>query len=161
MEEKDWQRLGFVARRNAWFSSKYAVKLIGAYGNTWTENDIVESNWGLFEGMTFEYPGREEPLEEARLDQESCPFEEFDIFLGDELVNDWTYGRLMEVLKLHRCVQSPGKYPGGMNGRGSHGPAFGECLELENGELWITNDEYESQVNFCPVCGWKAKVGVE
>ncbi len=162
MEDKDWKRLRFVAREDTWFLPNYGVKLLGApFGNTLTDDDIVESNCGLFEGMTVEFPGRDEPLEEPRLDEESCAFEEFDIFLGDEMVNEWTYGKLKARLALHYCTPPPGKYPGGMNGKGSHGSAFSECLELENGEMWITNDEYDSQVNFCPVCGVKARVGTE
>jgi hypothetical protein len=67
----------------------------------------------------------------------------------------------MEGKELHKCEYTPGPYPGGMQGKGSHGPAFTECIELASGELWITNDEYDSQVNFCPVCGYKARVEVE
>jgi len=31
------------------------------------------------------------------------------------------------------------------------------CYEDTDGKLWITNEEYASQVNFCPYCGYKAK----
>lgn len=41
------------------------------------------------------------------------------------------------------------------------GPAVTLCYENEKGELWITNDEYSSQVNFCPVCGLKCDVKTE
>jgi hypothetical protein len=37
------------------------------------------------------------------------------------------------------------------------GPAVSRCYEDELGRLWVTNDEYESQVNFCPFCGYRAK----
>ena len=37
------------------------------------------------------------------------------------------------------------------------GPAILRCYEDEQGRLWVTNDEYESQVNFCPFCGYQAK----
>ena len=30
------------------------------------------------------------------------------------------------------------------------------CWEHDNGTLWVTNSEYESQVNYCPFCGYKA-----
>lgn len=37
-------------------------------------------------------------------------------------------------------------------------PLIDECEEMENGELWVTNVEYCNQVNFCPFCGYKAKI---
>jgi len=37
------------------------------------------------------------------------------------------------------------------------GPAIDYCYEEEDGSLWAGNGEYESQVNFCPFCGKKAK----
>lgn len=41
---------------------------------------------------------------------------------------------------------------------GMYGAAFSRVLEREDGTLWIDNGEYQSQVSFCPVCGYKAKV---
>ena len=80
MEEKDWKRLTFRPRPDTWFLPQYVVNFLGSpFGNTWTDDDLVESNCGLFEGWTVEWPGQEEPLEQPRLDEESCPFEEFDI----------------------------------------------------------------------------------
>jgi hypothetical protein len=40
------------------------------------------------------------------------------------------------------------------------GPAIGYCLEYEEGKLFAGNGEYESQVNFCPICGCPAKVKI-
>ena len=37
------------------------------------------------------------------------------------------------------------------------GAAVLTCREHENGSLWVDNDEYESRVNFCPFCGFKAR----
>ena len=37
------------------------------------------------------------------------------------------------------------------------GSAIYQCAE-DNGRLWIKNDEYASQVNYCPYCGYKAPV---
>jgi hypothetical protein len=37
-----------------------------------------------------------------------------------------------------------------------YGGAIYQCFENEKGELWVNNDEYESQVNYCPFCGYKA-----
>ena len=39
-----------------------------------------------------------------------------------------------------------------------HGPAIERCEEREDGSLWVDNLEYGSRVNFCPFCGYKAKV---
>lgn len=38
-----------------------------------------------------------------------------------------------------------------------HGPAIEFCFEDLEGYLFVTNIEYGSQVNFCPMCGYKAK----
>jgi hypothetical protein len=39
---------------------------------------------------------------------------------------------------------------------GQYGYAVMYCVENEVGELWVDNDEYQSQVNYCPFCGYKA-----
>jgi len=36
-----------------------------------------------------------------------------------------------------------------------YGQAIDVCWE-EEGELWASNGEYSTQVNFCPFCGYKA-----
>jgi hypothetical protein len=40
---------------------------------------------------------------------------------------------------------------------GGYGPAVTSCNETEGGSLWVGNIEYESRVNFCPFCGFKAR----
>ena len=50
---------------------------------------------------------------------------------------------------LHRCE---GELP-----HDGYGPAIDVCIENDNGQLWVSNDEYASQVNYCPYCGYKAK----
>jgi hypothetical protein len=50
----------------------------------------------------------------------------------------------------HVCV-------GGLPHKG-YGEAVDGCYEEDNGTLWVENGEYMSQVNFCPYCGYKAKV---
>lgn len=42
----------------------------------------------------------------------------------------------------------------------TYGPAITDTYELSNGTLWAGNGEYESQVNFCPRCGYAAKVKI-
>ena len=41
-----------------------------------------------------------------------------------------------------------------------YGQAITQCVELEDGTLTVDNDEYGSQVNFCPYCGYEAKVKI-
>lgn len=40
---------------------------------------------------------------------------------------------------------------------GAYGSAICDCVENSEGELWVGNGEYKSQVNFCPFCGFKAR----
>ena len=46
---------------------------------------------------------------------------------------------------------------------GGYGTAIDECYECEDGTFWVSNGEYSSQVNYCPVCGEEApkRVGDE
>ena len=60
---------------------------------------------------------------------------------------------LIEKAKLHDCDHD---LPSGL-----YGDAIYQCVETEDGELWAGNGEYCSQVNYCPYCGYKAKVQVE
>ncbi len=39
-----------------------------------------------------------------------------------------------------------------------YGEAIAYCYEYDDGLLIVENDEYVSQVNYCPYCGYKAKV---
>jgi len=55
--------------------------------------------------------------------------------------------------KGHRCEESLPE--------AAYGKAISYCYEDTDGKLWITNEEYASQVNFCPYCGYKATVAVE
>ena len=52
----------------------------------------------------------------------------------------------------HRCE--------GLLPEAAYGKAITYCYEDVDGKLWITNEEYASQVNFCPYCGREAKVEV-
>jgi len=54
---------------------------------------------------------------------------------------------------MHSC-DLPGKF-------GGCGIAIGGGQEIENGEMWVGNGEYCSQVNFCPNCGYKAKAQIK
>lgn len=43
----------------------------------------------------------------------------------------------------------------------AYGAAIDGCTEDTEGRLWAGNDEYGSQVNFCPVCGFETKTKVK
>jgi hypothetical protein len=52
--------------------------------------------------------------------------------------------------KLHSCIlNSPEE---------GYGAAIESCDEHQDGTLWVGNGEYGSQVNYCPVCGYEAKL---
>ena len=38
-----------------------------------------------------------------------------------------------------------------------YGEAIKWCRGRDNGELWVDNGEYATQVNFCPKCGFEAE----
>jgi hypothetical protein len=43
----------------------------------------------------------------------------------------------------------------------NYGVAIYRCTELEDGTLMVDNDEYGSQVDYCPYCGYEAKVKIQ
>lgn len=45
-------------------------------------------------------------------------------------------------------------------GRHGYGPAVDDCAEDADGTLHVGNGEYGSQVNYCPVCGYRATVQI-
>lgn len=53
---------------------------------------------------------------------------------------------------MHKCK---GNLPESL-----YGAAIDHCFE-EDGKLFVSNSEYMSQVNFCPYCGYEAKIKVE
>ena len=42
-----------------------------------------------------------------------------------------------------------------------YGNAIYDCFEDDEGRLITQGEEYGNQVNFCPFCGYKAKVQIE
>lgn len=42
-----------------------------------------------------------------------------------------------------------------------YGNAIDKCIELNDGTLMVDNDEYSSQVNYCPYCGYEAKTKIK
>lgn len=44
---------------------------------------------------------------------------------------------------------------------GAYGPAITTVAEHDDGTLWAGNEEYSTQVNYCPSCGYQAKTLVK
>lgn len=61
----------------------------------------------------------------------------------------------MEQQELHYC-ESTNDAKWGM-----YGNAIDKCIELNDGTLMVDNDEYSSQVNYCPYCGYEAKTKIK
>lgn len=57
--------------------------------------------------------------------------------------------KLADTKDRHKCD--------GDTEHGAYGPAVDHCFEEENGELWISNEEYASRVNYCPYCGYESR----
>lgn len=56
---------------------------------------------------------------------------------------------------MHDC-----EYPAKDHRFAAYGHAIDHCYEDEDGLLWASNTEYESQINYCPFCGYKAKIQI-
>ena len=97
MQAINWSKIKFISRPDEWFVEGTICECQFDYGEP-KEIDIIENNCGMFRGMTNEtfkgYVG-----ELPRHDEEGCPFDEFDIYLGDEKINELTYKELREKLK--------------------------------------------------------------
>lgn len=61
----------------------------------------------------------------------------------------------MYNMERHYCTQPKGTKDY------IYGVAIYQCTELEDGTLMVDNEEYGSQVNFCPYCGYEAKVKIK
>lgn len=70
----------------------------------------------------------------------------------NEELNKETTNINLTLKGKHRCeLLSPDK---------AYSVAINYCYEDSNGKLWAGNIEYESQVNYCPVCGYKALMNI-
>ncbi len=68
---------------------------------------------------------------------------------------------LMEIIKvpgLHYCEipKTAGKVE-----KHRYGLAVKVCYENTDGKLWVDNNEYNNQVNYCPFCGYKARIKIK
>ncbi len=77
-------------------------------------------------------------------------------FSGEYIVNDWEKKPNCTPEnwnKKHFC-EIPCKCH-------LYGAAIDDCYEDQDGYLFVANGEYGSQVNFCPMCGYEAKVKIK
>jgi len=97
MQKIDWSKFKFISRKDEWYVEGTEATCLFDYGEPRLD-DIVEDNVGMFDGYTNEiYSGYTGEL--PRPDEEGCPFDEFDIYLNNKLINDITYGELIKLLK--------------------------------------------------------------
>lgn len=61
--------------------------------------------------------------------------------------------KMKDVKEPHHCEQGEGYPP-------LSGDPVEKCYEDDEGKLWIETVDYVSRVNFCPFCGYEAKVKV-
>lgn len=66
----------------------------------------------------------------------------------------------MDTNRYHSCTQPHGTKEDQSYETGRYGDAVTLCYENELGELYLDNGEYNNQANYCPFCGFKAKVGI-
>mgnify|MGYP003404892953 CR=1 FL=1 len=59
------------------------------------------------------------------------------------------------MIKLHYCEPSEEEIESSC-----YGVAISTCAEDEDGRLWVDNEEYGNAVNYCPFCGFKAKISM-
>lgn len=93
----EWSKFRFISRKDCWYIEGTNCICQFDYGEPKLDS-LVEQNCGMFSGLTNEiYKGYIGNL--PREDEESCAFDEFDIYLNGELVNKLTYSDLIKRLK--------------------------------------------------------------
>ncbi len=86
----------FVAKKNTWFVGDV---ILDSDCTEWNDSMVIEKGWGFFNGWTYEsYNGYNGDL--PRQDEESCSFDEFDIYYHGKLIEDFTtYGELKSIIR--------------------------------------------------------------
>jgi hypothetical protein len=71
----------------------------------WKEDKLINDGWGFFNGLTMvSYRGYVGEL--PRMDGDSASFDEFDIYYGEILINDMTWGSLMSMINRDRKLET-------------------------------------------------------
>ena len=93
----------FIAKPDAWFNEKTEVKMLDTDNySEYSDTDKFNFGWCLFEGLTDEtYEGYTGEL--PRLDEESCPLDEF--FIYDQYGNEISELTLKEYKILLRKLK--------------------------------------------------------
>lgn len=89
----------FAAKKNTWFVGDATLD---SDCTEWKDSMVLEKGWGFFNGWTYEsYNGYNGDL--PRQDEESCSFDEFDIYYHGKLIKDFTtYGELKAIIRESR-----------------------------------------------------------
>lgn len=89
----------FVAKKNTWFVGEATLD---SDCTNWYDSMVLENGWGFFQGWTYEsYNGYNGEL--PRQDEESCSFDEFDIYYNGRLIDEFTtYGDLKAIVRESR-----------------------------------------------------------
>ena len=89
----------FAAKKNTWFVGDATLD---SDCTDWYDSMVLEKGWGFFSGWTYEsYNGYNGDL--PRQDEESCSFDEFDIYYNGRLIKDFTtYGELKAIVRESR-----------------------------------------------------------
>ena len=62
---------------------------------------------------------------------------------------------MSDTIAVHRCPVDWYQAP-----KGQWGASIDLVIEHGDGTLWAGNDEYSTQVNLCPFCGYRARVQI-
>jgi hypothetical protein len=86
----------FMAKPEQYYIEGHPVQCDGDY-TEWKPNKIVESGWGMFNGLTMvSYRGYSGEL--PRMDGDTASFDEFNIYYKGTLVNKMTYEGLYNMI---------------------------------------------------------------
>jgi hypothetical protein len=89
----------FIAKKETWFVGEATLD---SDCTNWYDSMVLENGWGFFQGWTYEsYNGYNGEL--PRQDEESCSFDEFDIYYNGRLIDEFTtYGDLKAIVRESR-----------------------------------------------------------
>lgn len=96
----------FAAKKNTWFVGDATLD---SDCTDWYDSMVLEKGWGFFNGWTYEsYNGYNGEL--PRQDEESCSFDEFNIYYRGKLIGEFTtYGELSAMIRDCKIDEVLGK----------------------------------------------------
>ena len=100
LTDEELKLLKFVSRPDCWYVEGSVAICDGGWFNSDNEK-YIEQMCGSFGGWTNEtYHGYNGEL--PRYDGEICPFDEFDIYFNDTMVNELTTEEVRRLIKLDK-----------------------------------------------------------